>query len=158
MNDHIGKPFDPDELHALIDRFAVPDAGDPAVSDDADGDGEEPAVAIREPVLQESALETLATIVGREKTARLLQTFALEARRRLAVLDATQASTDDLASQAHSLISLAGQLGFLELSQLCLEVEEAALAGGGLDRLGALRAATDRAIEAARTTAFAKVA
>lgn len=158
MNDHIGKPFDPDELHALIDRFAVPDAGDPAVSDDADGDGEEPAVAIREPVLQESALETLATIVGREKTARLLQTFALEARRRLAVLDATQASTDDLASQTHSLISLAGQLGFLELSQLCLEVEEAALAGGGLDRLGALRAATDRAIEAARTTAFAKVA
>lgn len=157
MNDHIGKPFDPDELNALINRAAM------AHSNAAAGAGG-PAESLQvgaapssRPVLEESILVTLSTIVGREKTARLLRTFSLEAERRLAELETNGPSPDMLASQAHSLISLAGQLGFLELSELCSLIEEAALAGGGLDRITALREATDRAIAAAGMTAFAKI-
>ena len=59
------------------------------------------------------------------------------------------ASPDALKGEAHALVSLAGQLGFAELADLCAELEGEAEAGGGLDRLAELSAAAGRAIEAA---------
>jgi hypothetical protein len=56
------------------------------------------------------------------------------------------------------MISLAGQLGFAELSGLCVELENAARKGGGLDRLGSLRTAAERALAAAGRSRYAKPA
>lgn len=150
MDDHVGKPFEPEELLAAIRRGAqgrrseLHDVRSPETSSEGN----------RESVLDETILDTLSGIIGRDKTASLLQVFVREASRRVSIIEAERTHST-LASQAHSLISLAGQLGFSELCQLAVRLEEAALAGAGLDRVPELRKACDLAIAAATSSRYA---
>ena len=107
-------------------------------------------------VLDDAMLEALARMIGADKLGKLLVDFAVDLDRRLHNLQ--RATTADLATETHSLKSLAGQLGFAQLSRLCGDIEQEARRGGGLHLVGELRSAAELALAAARTSRFALAA
>ena len=147
MDTHVAKPIDWIELFGVIERIC-------AASSSARALGGEGVAA----VLDEGILDTLASILNRERVGDLLLEFRADIERRLAVLAAPATTPNDLARHAHSLLSLAGQLGFAELSLLCADLERASLRGGGLDQLSTLERTAARAIEAATRSSYAKAA
>ncbi len=148
MDAHVAKPIAWPELFDTIERFteAAPNLDDIARRDDR------PEID----VLDETALETLAGYIGRERLEEMLGAFAREVETRLSDFDA--ATPSEIARRAHALVSLAGQLGFLELSRRCAELEKAARDGVDPIPVGEVRSAADRAIRAARGTRYARAA
>lgn len=156
MNDHVGKPFKRPELYAAIDlwvgreRARRRDRADPATL--------HPAETERgETILDADAFASIRDRMGPERTQSLLMLLEAELRARFAAMDLrTQAEVDrdQLAHDAHAMISAAGILGFAGLSALCREVETACHAGDDLGplirRLTALRGGTIRTIQALR--------
>lgn len=151
MDAHVAKPVDWPELFAVIERL-IRQTGRTS-SADAPAESAQGA-----PVLDEEMLAMLAEVIGNHRIPALLKTFASDLQARVARLAGTEASHMVLKAEAHALVSLAGQLGFAELSGLCGELEMAAEMGCGFERIDDLRAAALRAIAAAERTPYAKAA
>jgi signal transduction histidine kinase len=122
MSGHVGKPFKREELSAVIDQVLVERSGPVPAAD--------PPSA---PWVDAAAYGSLVEIMGASGVRRLLET--LEAR--LRDLPVFQSPTPDerqrLAKDAHALVSAAGMLGFLPLSQSFRELEAACVEGTDLD-------------------------
>ena len=146
MDGHVAKPIDWTCLFDAIDDAMIASTARRKVRARTSGVH----------VLDDTMLETLAHVIGPERLSKLLADFALDLDRRLAGLD--QATTADLASATHALKSLAGQLGFAQLSRLCADIEQEARKGGGLHLVEELRSAAELAASAARTSRFAQAA
>ena len=140
MDAHVAKPIDWTELFATLDKIALPQRSRAA------------AEAVPSPVLDERKLSELVGFIGRDRVAKMLGQFVVEIETRVASADPS--SPDELATLTHSLSSLSGQLGFLQLSRLCAEIEREARQGLGLDRLTNLRLVADSAIVAARSCSY----
>ena len=137
MNGHVAKPIEWSDLFAAIDRLAT--AGQAAV----------PAAAI----LDLETLDDLAGFIGRDRIASLLVVFAAEVERRVDGVE--EMAVDEIASRTHALMSQAGQLGFVELSRICVDIGRDARRGIRSARLAEMRRAADDAIAAARTCPYA---
>jgi CheY-like chemotaxis protein len=142
MDAHVAKPVDWADLFSTIERV-IENKTKPSVK-------ETPM-----PILDTTSLERLASIMGRERVARLLDAFILDVSRRNKELEGM--TTTELSAHVHSCKSMAGQLGFIELSRLCAAVEEEATAGGD-HRVSELLAAGERAVDAAQSCSYASAA
>jgi PAS domain S-box-containing protein len=140
---HVAKPVHWPDLFATIDRLCRSklSAGRTAAR-----------------VLDEAMLEMMAGVVGRERISDLLAVAMREIERRVALLCAAEIAAADFATEAHALVSLSGQLGFVELSELCRDLEGRATGLDGRSRVAELRAATDRARSAMAGCAYARAA
>jgi PAS domain S-box-containing protein len=107
MNDHIGKPFKRAALFAIIDRWVR----DPAPQDVTG-------------TLDLSTYREVAAVVGPERMRQLLVTLAKELAERFGTEDAPP-EPEQLAHDAHAMISASGVLGFTAFALLCREVEQA---------------------------------
>jgi CheY-like chemotaxis protein/HPt (histidine-containing phosphotransfer) domain-containing protein len=124
MNDHLGKPYSPDELLAIVHAWLP--QGD-------EHDEEVTPPAMREPAeIYDPGIEGLCELMGREWVARGLSEL-------LKQLDATFRSSavggvdrDELARNAHTLVSRCSVLGFSELSQLSIKLQQACRTGRDL--------------------------
>ncbi|HEX2135256.1 MAG TPA: ATP-binding protein [Microvirga sp.] len=141
MNDHIGKPFDRDDLHALVDRW-LPAPAQAADQPGAPRDGDAP------PPLDAQVYQDLTTLLGAEKIERLLLRLEGQLAQSFTTVDPDRLDRAELAREAHRLVSQAGMLGFAELGSVCRELESACLAEGAdvLRLLESARAARDRAV------------
>jgi CheY-like chemotaxis protein/anti-sigma regulatory factor (Ser/Thr protein kinase) len=148
MNDHIAKPFDVNQLPALLVRWACA----PAISAASEPESAAHPEAIKElpaitpPVEEKKPLPELPGIVAREALARLgdnvelylslLENFA-QSRRQLGaelnqLLNAGQ--IDEIRRVVHGLKSEAGNLGMISLQELAMELD-AAIKQQRLDRV-----------------------
>ena len=152
MNAHVAKPIDWKQLFDTIDQVC-----DPSIRDVADTDGDRGHV-VTPAVFDEGALDSLALVLGGDRIPDLLTGFRREAESRITLMESPTAPPVDIASHAHALVSLAGQLGFAELSALCADAERRAPEGCGSPEIGSLRAAFDRAISACSGSELAQVA
>lgn len=84
-----------------------------------------------------AAFDEVRALIGAERTLSLLSAFAQDLGQRF-----RSEAPDDLALDAHAMISSAGVFGFTELACVCREVEEACRAGCKVE---ALRARLDQA-------------
>ncbi|MGF3024318.1 ATP-binding protein [Methylobacterium aquaticum] len=107
MDDHLGKPFAPAELTALLTRWL--DRG--PVSED------EPAV------LDQSLYDGVRAFLPPEAVRRLLGHLAEQVTGALAGEGSEAAERARLRFEAHGLVSAAGMLGFAPLSRACAELE-----------------------------------
>jgi CheY-like chemotaxis protein len=137
MDAHVAKPVDWSELFVVIDRV---------IRDTAELG---PVRSAGAAVLDDDTLNTLAEILGAHRVPALLSAFMEDLRGRIGELKDPGTTCQTLRANAHALVSLAGQLGFAELSALSADIEGEAETGAGLDRLPELSAAAARAIEAA---------
>ena len=69
--------------------------------------------------------------MGREKVLKLLDSLGTQLTRSLEGPCLDPSDRERLGREAHAMVSMAGMLGFIELSGLCSEVEQACR--GGLD-------------------------
>ena len=148
MDAHVAKPIEWSDLFGAIERLteAGPDLDVLGRPDDV------PEID----VLDEATLDALAGYVGRERLEEMLGAFAREVEARVSDFDA--ATPSEIARRAHALVSLAGQLGFTELSRRCAEVETAARDGIDPIPVDEVRSAADRAIRAARRSRSTRAA
>ncbi len=148
MDAHVAKPIDWSDLFGTIERLTEAGANlDVGEHSDADPEID---------VLDDTTLEALARYIGRKRLEEMLGAFAREVEARVSGLDT--ATPSEIARRAHALVSLAGQLGFTELSRRCAEVETAARDGNDPLPIGEVRSAADRAVRAARRSRYARAA
>ena len=125
MDGAIGKPFKREVLFALIERHAL--RGPQAPHNDG---------------LDRDTFDALAEAVGFEVIGRMLSGLAKELSARLGA-DETLPERDQLAFDAHALVSGLGSLGFVSIAEQCRIVEAACKAGveyrEPLGRLHAMR-------------------
>ncbi|PWC34761.1 ATP-binding protein [Azospirillum sp. TSO35-2] len=130
MNDHVTKPIERDTLLAAVDRWldAGPTTG--TAGDRPDGSGADGGVAEDAPdadtvpVLNRASLDTLADTLGAEVLPRfVLGTLSELALRVDRISEAPTAR--EAAADAHAMVSLAGNVGLLELSRLARAVQHA---------------------------------
>jgi signal transduction histidine kinase/CheY-like chemotaxis protein/HPt (histidine-containing phosphotransfer) domain-containing protein len=120
MNGHVGKPFKRDELLAAIDPWtSSPAAKEP-----------EPREAASDTILDATVYGELHALIGSERMIAMLRKLR-EKLDRLSTLDPDR-EREHLAQAAHSMISTAGMLGFMELSDICRKLEDACIAGSDI--------------------------
>jgi len=117
MNDHVTKPIERDTLLATVERWLGPDPHAQAqVMAGVD--------ATIDPVLNRATLITLADTLGVDAMPRFVAgTLGELAMRVERILDAH--SLEDAAFNAHAMVSLAGNLGMVELSRLARKLQHA---------------------------------
>lgn len=117
MNDHVTKPIDRDTLLSTVDRWlgAEPEAQAAVLAG-----VETPA----DPVLNRAKLDTLAETLGPEAMPRfIIGTMSELALRIDRILEAERLK--DAGFDAHAMVSLAGNLGLVELSRLARSLQHA---------------------------------
>ncbi|SFM87674.1 PAS domain S-box protein [Methylobacterium pseudosasicola] len=105
MDDHVGKPFRQEALLSTIDRW-VPG-----------GTGKTPT-----PGIDHSVYDGMQTMVGHERMVDLLAMLADELTSRFGPSSLTH-DRDQVAGDAHAMISAASMIGFASLAALCRDVE-----------------------------------
>jgi CheY-like chemotaxis protein/HPt (histidine-containing phosphotransfer) domain-containing protein len=141
MSGHVGKPFKREELYEAIDRALHPKEPDaPAVPPAA------PAAS-----LVSEILGNLREIMGQAGVGRLLERLEARLNEVLVELPGSPEDRQALARDAHTLVSACGMLGFLPLSDLFRELEEACLQDGDL-------APILQRVETAMTAALGEIA
>ncbi len=104
------------------------------------------------PAVEPSVIADLTELFGPERLAALLKGLGEEIAARLEPPSQTR---QDLARDAHALVSVSGTLGFAALSQACVDLEVACLDGSDpappLARV--LRAGADAKVEIVRLRA-----
>lgn len=129
MNDHIRAP-DASRLEAMIDAW-LPDLP-----------RDEPSGCALDPQVHDE----LVAILGTEKIGSLLSKLEAQLTRSFATAPRA-VDPPELAREAHSLVSQAGMLGFLELADACRDLEAACLAGDDVAPfLASAQSARDRAV------------
>ncbi|WP_052763683.1 ATP-binding protein [Microvirga massiliensis] len=134
MNDHVGKPFDREQLYTVIDRwisdFVVVETGPPQAEHCEEQDM----------VLDQAVFDDLCALLGTDKMSQMLRKLSDQ----LAELDPGAGDPAEAARAAHRLVSQTGMLGFMELSNACSRLEESLLetrsAAGVVDHFSAARA------------------
>jgi CheY-like chemotaxis protein len=115
MNDFLSKPIDRSALYAMIARWALPE----------DGQDDEAGVSRARPrILDPGVVDELENLLGKQKTAE----FVEMSRTALVAMTPTFVAWDDtdaVARDAHKLISIAGNIGCMELVQLSRELSAA---------------------------------
>jgi CheY-like chemotaxis protein/HPt (histidine-containing phosphotransfer) domain-containing protein len=116
---HIGKPFVPEILRALVEHWAgqgsaAPEADPAAQADEAEHDA--------------TVLDDLREMMGPARLAIMLRQFVADLDSRLRQAPADAAGWQGIRSDAHALISTAGMLGFNALSEAARSLEQACLA------------------------------
>jgi CheY-like chemotaxis protein len=141
MSDHIGKPFEPSELRRIINRWTCAGAsggGEPGLAHGDDSERETMTVplvpamphdSVEDDILDEAAYAELSDMIGDEKAAHIARQFADDLARRFA--DVTDQGA--IRSDAHTVVSSAGALGFRTLSACARTLEYACDGGGDLD-------------------------
>lgn len=118
MDDHVGKPFRRDALLAVIDRWAI---------GDDEGGGTHTSIDL--PVF-----EDLKQMVGHERMLDLMVMLADELAQRFSPCS-NQRAREQVASDAHAMVSAASMVGFSSLANLCREVEAACRADDDFEPL-----------------------
>ncbi len=108
MDDHIGKPINRQDLRAKLDRWLEARRDAPAMPD-------------RMPVLDEATFETIAELLGPAKTLSTLQKLIVELETRFVPPHGEEAH-ERFDRDAHVVTSVAGMLGFNDLSRCCAEI------------------------------------
>ena len=108
MDDHVGKPFRRDALLAVVDRWT---AGSSA--------GGEPHATV-----DLAVFEDLKEMVGHERMVGLLAMLAEELANRFGPSSHSR-DREQIAGDAHAMVSAASMVGFVSLAELCREVEAA---------------------------------
>ena len=82
------------------------------------------------PTLDREIVQELQSVMGSEFRT-LVESFERDSRQRLQTLEEAvdRAAADEVRQTAHSFKGSSGNLGALELSQLCLELEQAGRSG-----------------------------
>jgi signal transduction histidine kinase/CheY-like chemotaxis protein/HPt (histidine-containing phosphotransfer) domain-containing protein len=124
MTGHVGKPFKRDELYEVIERI---------MSNAPEAETERAAAPARTRAIDEAAYGSLLSIMGPPGVKRLLDGLEQRLRTLLGSQVLTPEDRHRLAGDAHALVSAAGMLGFLQLSQVFRDLESACLEGGNLD-------------------------
>jgi len=146
MNDHVGKPFERHELYRVVERW-LPDV----VIVDRTPRPEEPKPLSGELILDRKIYADLAVMLGREKMSRLLEKLESVLEASLPKMPEPVIDPVRMAREAHSLVSQAGMLGFMNVSEACRNLEDACLSGAGVEE------ALDRAC-VARDNALSEIA
>ena len=147
MDDFLSKPFTLQQLSSVLTRAVRPEQGRPR---------ESRAPAVRGEVLAEHVLEQLRVLdkPGRPKIiVRLIDEFMKTVPARMASMTAASERNDvaEVRRFAHSLTSVAGNLGALPLSQLARRLDSSVEALDARARAAAvalLRAEYERVVEA----------
>jgi CheY-like chemotaxis protein len=117
MSGHVGKPFKREELYDAIERaLSRKDAGTPATAHAG------PAMS-----LDTEVLGNLREIMGQAGVGRLLDRLEGRLKEVPVGMPGDAEDRQGLARDAHTLVSACGMLGFLPLSDLFRELEEACL-------------------------------
>ena len=124
MNAHVGKPFRHDDLHAVIGRWALNRVIVPSKIVDAD-------------VQDISVEKELVALIGAESFDRLLAKLRSAIDEHLCDDRLHGNNATRLAADAHAMISIAGMLGFMGLSQACSRLADSC--GNGAAREGRRR-------------------
>ena len=117
MDDHVGKPFRQEALLAAIDRWT--------------SDGTRTA---QTPGLDRSVYDEMHDMIGHERMVGLLEMLADELMSRFGPSSLTH-DRNQVAADAHAMISAASMVGFASLADLCREVEAACRSGEGHEPL-----------------------
>jgi PAS domain S-box-containing protein len=149
MDAHVPKPIDWPRLFSTMDDLTFDDPEWHALLADPN-DRSASAGGTTAPGAGKMA--DLRGTIGPANAARLIKMFEAELQATLDPPIDGQGRTE-IAAQAHSLAGSAGLLGFDELGETCLALQEAALAGGPLDAaLASFGAARARALAALERT------
>lgn len=146
MSGHIGKPFRREDLQAAVERWCRLELprSEP-----------EPDVSLQ--ALDRAVYDSLLDLVGRERVMALLGQLATQLAERFVGEPVSAEDRVRLARDAHAMISAAGVLGFLILSDACKSLAAACAAGEDivvhLDRVRASRATTLKTISALKQAA-----
>jgi PAS domain S-box-containing protein len=140
MDDHIAKPIDAAALLAVIEHWTRGETPRPQPA------AAEPAGP--PPVHEVAALVSLEEHLGRERVAEMITEAGEQIPQRLHEMHQHLDDRERLARDAHELVSLAGNLGFMEMVTLARELMERCGEGGERipEALDALTAAADRAL------------
>lgn len=122
LDDHLGKPFSPAELQAVIARW-MPDAAPSAAPDRAEA---------LEETIDRDCYEATLGLLPPQSVAHLLKHLGALAARSFSGSPETPEGRETLRREAHALTSASGLIGFSRLSAAC-----AALDGYGEPRVGA---------------------
>ena len=109
MDDHVGKPINRAELRATLTRWL--DARTACA-----GDSGAP------PTFDAAAFESIADLLGPDKTAETVVKFLREIETRLSPDDLAAAAREAFQRDAHVVTSIAGMLGFVDLAQACAAI------------------------------------
>jgi PAS domain S-box-containing protein len=113
MNDHLSKPIDRRAMLAAVARWSRQPAAQPTVT--------EPVAFL--PVLEDAVLQDLESRLGKTQVALFSMMFREEIDKIAGGMTAT-ADRETLSRDAHTLVSLAGNLGCTELMTCSREVME----------------------------------
>ena len=108
MDDHVGKPINRHDLRTKLERWLEARRDAPALSD-------------QKPLLDNTTFDTIAGLLGPAKTLSTLQKLVVELETRF-VPSLGQEAHERFGRDAHVVTSVAGMLGFNELSRCCAEI------------------------------------
>jgi CheY-like chemotaxis protein/HPt (histidine-containing phosphotransfer) domain-containing protein len=125
MDDYVSKPLNVKMLQDILDKLIPRETAAVSIAT--------PVVTIQEellPAIDQSVIDMLRSLAadgGPDPVAELTETFLVDARDRLATLNAALASGDEVAARkaAHSLKGMSGAIGANHMSTLSNEVEHA---------------------------------
>ncbi|AWK86150.1 hybrid sensor histidine kinase/response regulator [Azospirillum thermophilum] len=121
MNDHVTKPIEREALLAAVDRWlGSRDAGGEAAAEAIP----QPAPAPAEPVLNRSVLDALAETLGDEALPRFVASTLSELTSRVERIRSA-GDRQSAGFDAHAMVSLAGNLGLVELSRISRSLQHA---------------------------------
>jgi CheY-like chemotaxis protein len=112
MNDFLSKPIDRRALYAVVARWARP-------ADRQDGDAG--PIRIRAQILDPAVVDELESLLGKDKAAEFVG-MSREALVAMAPTFVAWTDEAEVAREAHKLISIAGNIGCLELVQVSREM------------------------------------
>jgi CheY-like chemotaxis protein len=145
LDDHVGKPFRTDALLAVIDHWTASSAGRQLSTN---GDASAPVMQIDPTVLDGAVLAEMEASFGAERLGGMLDLLASELAERFR---SDTSDREQIAYDAHAMVSAAGTLGFVGLASLCREIEAAVRADADLtlliDSMERQRALTLRTIQ-----------
>ena len=118
MDGHLGKPFTRNQLIGKVNFFLSPDRH-------ASRQTTTPP-ASRAAVFDEKVLAEMKLLIGEDRTAAWIAALRSQVEAMVSIAK-RKTSRSSLAKSAHSLVSQAGSLGFVRLSRLASELEEACL-------------------------------
>ncbi|MGQ3046700.1 MAG: ATP-binding protein [Niveispirillum sp.] len=123
MNDHIAKPIEASHLVAALTRWSqrIGPAQAPAPAGGPVGGNL--------PVLSMDMQAQLEALMGAGALLPMMEEVATTLRQRTALVGDSTISLDVVRAQAHSMVSLAGNFGLMELSQAARDLEQAIDAG-----------------------------
>ena len=112
---HIGKPFAPAKLRAVIEHWTDVPARQPQ----AHG-----SVFVQTPGHDSTMLDDLRDMVGSDAAISIVGKFVADLDRRLLGEPNDMSSWQDISNDAHTLVSTAGLLGFGRLCEACRTLEQ----------------------------------